>query len=127
MIRTVVPIDVVACRLAGVAAAHILPRRPEEHWLVASGPVEPDQPVPWVAVTQENYVHVPLVRYVTVPDPAGAVAFAASIGALVGLSMDLPRDAVRLHLAYGSIVEQAGPPQAEPAYGIYLGFALQLR
>jgi hypothetical protein len=105
------------------APAHeIITRDPGQQWLVAAEPITLDKPIRWSTVKREDHVYIPLVPYLTSPDPPTALAFMLQLGMLV--SFDVGRPIKRLHLAIGSPVNEVVQPGMGNVWQFQVGFGI---
>ena len=108
----------------GSQAGDVIRRDGADHWYVPFKPFQPGQPVDWKVFKRDDNVYIPLVPYLSAPDPAQAMAFMCQLGASIALQ--LPGRCARLHLAFGHEVrnvEQGGQFTLQTHVGF--GFLLE--
>jgi hypothetical protein len=131
IVLTTSEVDLAELEAAGLAPADwhaILPRRRQEHWLVAHGPITLETRVPWGPVRDGDYIYVPLVPYRTHADLTPAIQYALTLGLRAGLDVQLlpGRDLKRIHLVTPQRVTDLGPSEGIAAVRFVLGLAVQL-
>jgi hypothetical protein len=82
----------------------IVPREPGEVWLVSHDAIRLGSPIQWRKHAQQRFVYIPVVPYLTSPEPDLAMAFMLQLGMRVSFDLGVP--VRKLHLVIGHPVHQ---------------------
>lgn len=117
-------IDMELCRTNRHTPQDVIPRLPQDVWVVSHDAIQYDSPVRWVFHKTESHVLIPLVPYLLHAEPDLALAFAFSLGIRCAFQLNTP--VKRLHIACGVPVDTL--PENPPTQGLryHLGFGLVL-
>lgn len=104
----------------------IIERKQGELWLVSHSPLQLEQPIDWHVQKKEGHVYIPLVPYLTSPEPDLALAFMFQLGCRVKADMGLRKSFRRLHIVTGHPIHEVDSEQFGLMWQMQLGFGLVL-
>jgi|SRR5579875_1362172 hypothetical protein len=127
MLVTTDHLDICSYERSGLAPATILPRQPNEFWLVRETPLESDLAHPWSIVYSEDQFRVPLHPYRT---NGKSLEIAIGLGAKLSArflwevlqQLDPGAKVVRLHMSLGRPLFEVSD-----GWRFWCGFAAQIK
>ena len=101
----------------------IIDRQRGELWIVPHSPIELDKPIDWHTHRKKDHVYVPLMPYLTRPEPDLAMAFMFQLGCRV--KIDFGRPIRRLHIVTGYPIHTVETEHGD-MWQVQLGFGFVL-
>lgn len=113
--------------LGSVDLAHpcdMVPRGPGDLWLTPRGPIVPGRPPDWNQCTRGDRLVVPLVPYLTSPEPDQAMAFMLQLG--VTCAAGIPQRVRTCHISFAYPINEVVAEDGSTYWQFYAGLALLL-